>query len=71
MENITVVSIPEDYAISNGAICFPVSLVLYAANVGWMQAQFPWIVLSVSLYIIILDVQRKQVNYWKEHEILV
>jgi hypothetical protein len=34
MENITVVSIPEDYAISNGAICFPVSLVLYAANVG-------------------------------------
>jgi hypothetical protein len=36
-----------------------------------MQAQFPWIVLSVSLYIIILDVQRKQVNYWKEHEILV
>ncbi len=37
-------------ALSNGALGFPVSPVLYAENGVWVQNQFQWICLSSFIY---------------------
>jgi hypothetical protein len=44
----------------------------YTGNAGWMHAQFGWIFTCMFLYIcIILDLQQKQGDHWKEYVILV
>ncbi len=61
---------PGFNALSNGALGFHASWVLTAENGGWMQDPFPWIVISIILYII-FNSQQNQVHLWKEHKIVV
>ncbi len=49
-------------------LAFLYAYVLNAENAGWIQAQFPWIVVSIFPYVI-LDLHQKQVRHWKDFEI--
>ncbi len=73
MQNVHVVSRPEFHVLSNGALVFPVSLILCTGK--WILKLFTETVLAFNLHFqhmeLGLDLQENQMHHSKEREILV